>query len=620
THGLEIDNSCKDISRLCFISHDPDIYINETPEILEFKQVDVVESNTSLKLDTPLNVEEITSALESLDAGMGYDGWLSVGMALHDAFDGSDTGSAIFEKWSATSWKYEHGEPDKKWNSFTSTSGGITIRTLFKMAIDSGWACSVGHDLVRRIEGKASKLQGFDIQALNIDPLTIDKIITSSFWDPKKSRYYSLTARNVLNMYSANDGLRFLEISSGSIFSKSYVYEWAEQTGLAEAKTKAIIKSFNDVVTEHLMFESQRTNIEMRVDMFADTPRIEMREELARVVYTHSLFVEGPWSAEVVADYKEHFPLLDEFLDFIIASRFARDRKKAYLWLKADSDWGKGFLMGVLNKLNMSVEISVKEVEKMFEGSPVGKSMVDFKRAFAIVVDEFKTVKSEIKQLQSEISLAPKNQLSFKVEVFAKLFFSAESVNSLVGEHGVEEQFINRFNHFNLKGTLDSRPLYRQVGSAKYIDSVTPYVANYLNKAIEEKRAVGKAKAEHDAEQYLIQFMDANGIGNSYDSLTDGLGEFVRELAVYIKLNLYRDVRIIKEGEHTYLLKPAKWIDEYIKENVSFSGVTTLTRKRAEIMSLLSEDGKGSITHRVNKYDAPVKGIKIDPALTNDEF
>ncbi len=42
-HAIEIDDACKDISRLCFVSHDPDIYINETPELFQFEQVDAID-------------------------------------------------------------------------------------------------------------------------------------------------------------------------------------------------------------------------------------------------------------------------------------------------------------------------------------------------------------------------------------------------------------------------------------------------------------------------------------------------------------------------------------------------------------------------------------------------
>lgn len=33
-HGVEIDESCKDVSRLCFISYDPDVWVNQSPAVL----------------------------------------------------------------------------------------------------------------------------------------------------------------------------------------------------------------------------------------------------------------------------------------------------------------------------------------------------------------------------------------------------------------------------------------------------------------------------------------------------------------------------------------------------------------------------------------------------------
>jgi len=62
-------------------------------------------------------------------------------------------------------------------------------------------------------------------------------------------------------------------------------------------------------------------------------------------------------------------------------------------------------------------------------------------------------VKSELKQLQSQITLSPKNQLSCTVEIFAKVFTSAESVGSLVTENGVEDQFANRMSIFRRLAT-----------------------------------------------------------------------------------------------------------------------------------------------------------------------
>ena len=85
--------------------------------------------------------QQIASALKSLDPSMPYDNWLKIGMALHNAYDGSDEGLMLFDKWSAKSDKYKSGEPSKKWHSFSNDTKGskISFRTIFKMAIDNGW-------------------------------------------------------------------------------------------------------------------------------------------------------------------------------------------------------------------------------------------------------------------------------------------------------------------------------------------------------------------------------------------------------------------------------------------------------------------------------------------------
>ena len=85
--------------------------------------------------------QQIESALKSLDPSMPYDDWVKIAMALHNAYDGSDEGLMLFNKWSAESDKYKSGEPSKKWHSFSNDPKDpkISFKTIFKMAIDNGW-------------------------------------------------------------------------------------------------------------------------------------------------------------------------------------------------------------------------------------------------------------------------------------------------------------------------------------------------------------------------------------------------------------------------------------------------------------------------------------------------
>lgn len=79
--------------------------------------------------------EEIEQAIPYISPDLSYSEWLQIGMALH-SWD-SEEGLVIWDEWSKNGSSYESGICEQKWNSFTS--GGITIKTLFKFARDGGY-------------------------------------------------------------------------------------------------------------------------------------------------------------------------------------------------------------------------------------------------------------------------------------------------------------------------------------------------------------------------------------------------------------------------------------------------------------------------------------------------
>ena len=80
---------------------------------------------------------EIQSATESINPSCGYEDWMCVGMALHST--GNPAAYQTWNTWSSRSEKYQPGEMANKWNSFKDVPDGITINTLYKMALDNGW-------------------------------------------------------------------------------------------------------------------------------------------------------------------------------------------------------------------------------------------------------------------------------------------------------------------------------------------------------------------------------------------------------------------------------------------------------------------------------------------------
>jgi hypothetical protein len=84
--------------------------------------------------------------LSHLDANMPHDdGWLTAGMAIHDATGGSAEGKELWREWSAGGSAYKEGSPeiDTKWRSFgkDNTAGGqlVTLRSLEFLAREAGW-------------------------------------------------------------------------------------------------------------------------------------------------------------------------------------------------------------------------------------------------------------------------------------------------------------------------------------------------------------------------------------------------------------------------------------------------------------------------------------------------
>ncbi len=461
-----------------------------------------------------------------------------------------------------------------------------------------------------------------DVDECRVDADVIQKIIERIFWNPQVSKFFTLTKHNILNMYTVYDVMIALSSEHGDIINKQYLYSLAHKDNDKERKKiSGWIKGCESKLLYYLKINSQRTSIEMRVDMFATEPRIEMREELARIIYINKpLTTPLIQNDAVVEDYKLHFPFFDAFFDFVLACRFARDRKKSYLWFKCSTDWGKGFLMGLLRALDLSIELSPKEIESCIEGKPVGLSMAVFKNPKVLVFDEWKSVKSELKQLQSHIKLSPKNQLSFTAEIFAKVFFSAEEVGSLVSEHGVEQQFLNRFNHFKFTGEINKRELWKKVGAGAYMDGLIPYGVDYMNAGVERYVALGEKQAEREAELYLDDFMVKHGLHNFHQSLDEGLPKLVREIAEYInKEAIFNHAQIFKHNGDLYLKNAGKYIQEYIKDKEPDSVHVMIKMKSKQIIEMLSFEGEGARPHRIpGRSPELTRCVLINPELYSE--
>lgn len=91
---------------------------------------------------TAQTFDDLRSALKHVDAD-DYTTWVNVGMVLKPY---GENGYKIWTEWASTSEKFDAAAQRRKWERDISTPHSITYRSIFRMAIDNGWAGNT-HDV-----------------------------------------------------------------------------------------------------------------------------------------------------------------------------------------------------------------------------------------------------------------------------------------------------------------------------------------------------------------------------------------------------------------------------------------------------------------------------------------
>jgi hypothetical protein len=164
-HGIakeQVDQSGKDVARLCFVSHDPEAILNEWAQPLAvpknplptIQAVWDTTPNSHTGSQEPL--EKILSALNCINAD-DRETWLKVGYALHD-WCPSGTGFAAWNGWSKRSEKYRADDQRKTWEGMSNSKHEpVTLRTLYHLAGLGGWRWLAPEIPELKLPGKKQK-------------------------------------------------------------------------------------------------------------------------------------------------------------------------------------------------------------------------------------------------------------------------------------------------------------------------------------------------------------------------------------------------------------------------------------------------------------------------------
>jgi len=142
-YGLKIDPNCKDLGRLCFLSYDPTIFLNNEALIFQSKYDrpdSMVTEKSNFNSDLERQVENVVLQIEKtkIDITDDYlDEWLKLGFALADGL--GESGRSFFHRISIFSKKYNPMNTEQQYDVCLKSRGtGVTIRSFFGLAKSYG--------------------------------------------------------------------------------------------------------------------------------------------------------------------------------------------------------------------------------------------------------------------------------------------------------------------------------------------------------------------------------------------------------------------------------------------------------------------------------------------------
>ncbi|WP_336516453.1 BT4734/BF3469 family protein [Pollutibacter soli] len=138
-YKIQIDKKCKDVGRLCFLSHDPKIYLNPDAKkyIVEHFRlpVEVTRTEQCITRRFTEEIEKLVLHLEKykVDITNGYSNWLKIGFALASHL--GENGRVYFHRISALSPQYDASRTNRQYSACVKNiKPATTIKSLFYMA------------------------------------------------------------------------------------------------------------------------------------------------------------------------------------------------------------------------------------------------------------------------------------------------------------------------------------------------------------------------------------------------------------------------------------------------------------------------------------------------------
>ncbi len=273
-------------------------------------------------------------------------------------------------------------------------------------------------------------------------------------------------------------------------------------------------------------------------------------------------------------DFIKHFPQFIQMLDFIIACRFAKSRRKSYLYMRVNAGFGKSLIMDILKRTGIAISIELQQLKNNSAGEI---HPTEFLNSICLCVDEFTHFAQELKSLTNKIQISAKFALRTELEVYAKIFFSAEKSTSFYSEAGVDVQLADRVSIIDIDSNikLDDRELFKN-NKSKYVEVLYEFTYKYFKGAIDKYLKNTKLESANIAENYLDKFNEqykikADNIEKIKSVIFEVLTDFrdLKESAIELKSTFEKELDkliFLRTDKNIIIKNPTKLYELIVKE------------------------------------------------------
>lgn len=194
-YGEQIDPACKDVSRLRYVSYDPELFIN--PNAKQFKSYLSKPKGRKPKINPVIssdsNIEFVLKQIEAdrKDLTADYQAWVELAFAFQSEY--GETGEEYFHRVSQFHPDYDYEKTSKKYRACKSTGSGISIATFYHYAKQAGCRITspetshISKVAVYAKKGRRTVEQAINQLATidNLPPEKTEKIVKEVFKNPE---------------------------------------------------------------------------------------------------------------------------------------------------------------------------------------------------------------------------------------------------------------------------------------------------------------------------------------------------------------------------------------------------------------------------------------------------